>query len=618
MKQFFFLLSSVLLLQLSASAQQQRWQQHVDYEMDIKMDVKKHQYEGRQKLVYTNNSPESLDKVFYHLFFNAFQPGSMMDVRSRTIADPDPRVGDRIAALSEEEQGWIKVKRLIMNGKEVSFETVGTILEVSLEQAIAPGEQVLFEMVWDAQVPLQIRRSGWNNAEGIEFSMTQWYPKMCEYDYEGWHANPYIGREFHGVWGDFKVNITLPSEYVIGGTGVLKNTQEIGHGYSDGPIEQKVGGEQTWQWVAENVHDFAWAADPDYQHKQLKSESGVTFHFLYQDDPEFNANWEELPRFVDQAFALLSEHCGEYPYPQYTIIQGGDGGMEYPMATLITGKRNLRSLVGVSVHEAAHSWYQGVLATNESLYEWMDEGFTSYATSIVMNELFEGGLGPHHYAYQGYYRLVADGSENPLITHADHYQTNRAYGTAAYSKGEVLLAQLGYIIGAEARDAGILSYYDSWKYKHPNPTDFKRVMEMQSGIELDWYFQYFMNTTLTIDYGIKGISGGKKNTSLILERVGDMPMPVDVLVELKNGESHFYSIPLRMMRGSKDFSAYEYTSSTLAADWPWTHPEYELELPFAVEDIASVQIDPSALMADIDQSNNFFELIEGVRYFIRP
>ena len=145
-----------------------------------------------------------------------------MDVRSRTISDPDSRVGSRIVELPEEEWGWIKVESLLVNGKPVDFIHDGTILEVKLNAPIRVGKRATFEMTWSAQVPRQIRRSGWMNKEGIEYSMTQWYPKVCEYDHDGWHTEPYIGREYHGIWGDFDVTIHAPAGYTIGGTGTLQ------------------------------------------------------------------------------------------------------------------------------------------------------------------------------------------------------------------------------------------------------------------------------------------------------------------------------------------------------------------------------------------------------------
>ena len=602
-----FLLSLVMI----STAQVDRWQQRAEYEMNINMVEENHQYNGDMELTYYNNSPEALDRVFFHLYFNAFRPGSMMDVRSLNIEDPDPRVGDRISSLTPDEEGWIRVSELTMGGQSCEFIEEGTILAVTLPKTIKSGGKAKFSMKWDAQVPLQIRRSGWNNSEGIEFSMTQWYPKMCEYDFEGWHSNPYIGREFHGVWSDFEVNITIDGKYMIGGTGELQNPNDVG--YTNDDLTQRAAprGRVTWEFEAENVIDFAWAADPDYISSMAKLDNGTKLYFIHQDDVEINENWQELEKFMVDGFEFMNEKFGEYPYSQYTFIQGGDGGMEYPMATLITGNRSLKSLVGVSVHEAAHSWYQGVLATNEALYEWMDEGFTSFATSSTMRKLFgDNGLPTHHYSYQGYLNIVREGKEEALSTHADHYNTNYAYGTAAYSKGQVLLAQLGYIIGEENRDQGLLTYFDTWKFKHPNSNDFKRIMELQSGMELDWYFEYFENTTHTIDYSISQVLGQDGKVQVTLSRNGIMPMPVDVSVTYQDGITETYTIPLRMMRGSK--SADE--GFTVAEDWPWTNPEYILTLDKHIKEIASIEIDSARGMAETDRSNNVFELQEGTEF----
>lgn len=608
---FFFLFSPALI-----SAQADRWQQRAQYIMDIDVDAAQHQYRGTQKLVYSNNSPEALDRVFYHLFFNAFQPNSAMDIRSRTIEDPDSRVGDRIFHLSPDEQGWIKVTKLTMNGKPCTYQTVGTILEVELPTAIKSGGKATFEMEWDAQVPLQVRRSGWNNAEGIELSMTQWYPKMCEYDAEGWHANPYIGREFYGIWGDFQVTIHIDERYTVGGTGILKNPREVGKGYATEKLKLNTeNGKLTWKFQAKNVHDFAWAADPDYVHDQRTMDNGTVLHFFYEDEPEIRDNWKALQDFTERAFEFMNERFGTYPYPQYSVLQGGDGGMEYPMCTLITGERSQPSLVGVTVHEAAHSWYYGVLGFNESLHEWMDEGFTSFATSETMARLFEtNDRDPHSRAYAGYVNLALSGKEEPLITHADHYGTNYAYGGGAYSKGEVLLAQLAHVIGRENRDAGLKAFYEQWKFKHPNPNDFKRAMELQSGLELDWYFQYFQHSTKQIDYRIAEVRGDASSTAIVLERVGEMPMPQDVLVEYKDGSTQRFYIPLVMMRGEKPVEP----GTVVLDDWSWVVSRYEITLNRAAGDIEKVVIDPDATMAEVDRSNNLFLADDAAPFLWRP
>lgn len=601
---------------IDALAQPDRWQQAIEYSMEIDFDVKKHQFRGTQQIVYTNNSPDVLDKVFYHLYFNAFQPGSMMDVRSQTIADPDPRVGTRIGNLGQDEIGYHKIISLKHNGKPVKFEVVGTILEVMLTDPIQANSKATFEMEFESQVPIQIRRSGRDNKEGIAYSMAQWYPKMCEYDYQGWHANPYVGREFYGVWGDFDVKLTIDKDYIVGGSGYLQNPNEIGYGYENKGVKVKRRGKKlTWHFIAPQVHDFLWAADPDYQHTTFTRKDGMVMHFYYQPGEQTSENWEMLPKIMDRAFDYINETYGQYPYKQYSFIQGGDGGMEYPMATLITGERSLGSLVGVSVHELMHSWYQMVLGTNESLYSWMDEGFTSYASANVMNFLKKEKLipgqvqkDPNLNSYGSYLNFSQSGLEEPLSTHSDHFQTNSAYSVAAYVKGAVFLHQLQYIIGTKAFDKGMLDYFDQWKFKHPNANDFIRIMEKVSGLELDWYREYFVNTTYTVDYSVKSIipGGGAGTAKITLERVGKMPMPLDVAVTYTDGSVEIFNIPLRIMRGNKT-NDYEDAKYTVAEDWPWTHPTYDLRIPVNVGKIKSVEIDPSRRLADLERGNNSLE-----------
>ncbi len=604
---------------LSLSSFSQRWQQRAEYKIDVELNHETHQYSGTQTLTYFNNSPDEITKVFYHLYFNAFQPGSVMDVRSRTIEDPDSRVGERIFNLKKEEQGWLHVKSLKLNGKAVTFFENETILEVKLDKPLAAGAKAVFEMEFEGQVPLQVRRSGRDNAEGIDYSMSQWYPKMCEYDEHGWHANPYVGREFYGVWGDFEVNITIDNSYIIGATGVLQNAVDIGYGYAE--IEPKTkrikGGKLTWKFKAQNVHDFVWAADPDFVHDKLQVSGGPLLHFFYQKDQEYGKAWQEMQSLAAKAFDFMSKNFGVYPYPQYSIIQGGDGGMEYPMATLITGNRKLPSLVGVTVHEAAHSWYQGVLATNESLYAWMDEGFTSFATQETMDYLFKQGMpGNHKSAYAGYLSIVQEGKEEALDTHADHFITNYAYGTAAYSKGEVYLTQLEYVVGTYNFRVGLLQYFNSWKFKHPNCYDFIRVMEKQSGMELDWYNEYFVNTTKTIDYAISMVEGKDNKTMVTVQRIGEVPMPLDVEVKYKDGTYETFYIALDIMRGEKPSDGYN-GKWNVQKDWNWVNPTYTIEIPKSVKQIESIEIDPSKLLADTERANNSLVIDQAVEFLWR-
>ncbi|MEP1955226.1 MAG: M1 family metallopeptidase [Algoriphagus sp.] len=599
-----------LLMVLSSGlfAQTGRFQQAASYQMDIDMNVQTNQYTGTQVLTYTNNSPDTLDRVFYHLYFNAFQPGSMMDERSRSIADPDRRVGDRISKLKPDEIGFLRVNSLKMNGKDVVYNEVGTILEVDLSTPILPNTTVKFDMSFTGQVPVQIRRSGRDSAEGVRYSMAQWYPKMSEYDEQGWHANPYIGREFYGIWGDFDIKITIDKTYVLGGTGYVQNPNEVGHGYEDAgaKVTPPKGDKLTWHFNAPKVTDFMWAADPKYRHDKLVMDNGVTVHHLYIPTPDVTENWVKLMDYTPKAIEYMSEHFGEYPYKQYSVIQGGDGGMEYPMSTLVTGGRNLSSLVGVMAHELGHSWYQGVIATNEALYPWMDEGFASYAAALTMAEIFKPNDNPLRGSYAGYFRLAKSGKEEPMSTHSDHYDTNGSYSAAAYSKGAVFLAQMGYIIGEEARDKGILSYWNTWGFKHPNANDFIRIMEKESGLELDWYKEYFVYTTKTIDYGIKEMKAAGDQSDITLERIGLMPMPIDLVITYKDGSKEMVYLPLEIMRGEKPAEAGA-PQRIISQDWPWTNLTKTIRINKKADSIKSIEIDPTSRLADINPDNNKVE-----------
>ena len=611
----------LILLPTISYTQTDRWQQRVEYSMDIDFDVANHQFTGDQKITYYNNSPDTLNRVFYHLYFNAFQPGSGMDVRSRSLPDPDSRIRDRIKYLEEDEYGYHKVTRLRQDGKKVNFEITGTVLEVELAKPILPRTKAILEMEFNSQVPIQIRRSGRNNKEGIDYSMAQWYPKLAEYDYQGWHANPYIAREFYGVWGNFDVNITSDSSYVLAASGLLQNPDQIGHGYEKGGTVNRGKSEKlTWKWKADNVHDFVWAADRDYTHDITQVPNGPELHFFYQQDTLVD-NWKDLQPMTIKAFEFMSSTFGKYPYPKYSVIQGGDGGMEYPMATLITGHRSLKSLVSVTVHELIHSWYQMVLATNESLYAWMDEGFTSFASAMTKHHIYEKKSNVHPLAgsYNSYFKIVSSGLEEPLSTHSDHFSTNSAYGSAAYAKGSIVLNQLCYILSKDVFYSGMKRYFNEWKFKHPNRNDFMRIMEKHSGLELDWYFEYFINTTSTIDYAIRSVQSVGDSTQILLEKVGKMPMPIELFVEYDNGEKDVLYIPLEVMRGEKP-KEIEKFSRTVYSDWPWTHRYYTLKIPGDAEDIVNIEIDPTQRLADIDKSNNVypFDLDLGLKGEAKP
>lgn len=613
----FTLLICLCLVQFAFAQRKGYWQQKVDYKMTIDIKDDLYQYDGKMKLKYTNNSGQSLNKVYFHLYFNAFQPKSMMDYRLANIADPDkrmvnnigtkenPKMQSRIATLGNDNMGYQKITSLTQNGKATSYKIDGTILEVTLATPIKAGKSATFDMVWEAQVPDQIRRSGRNSKEGVAYSMTQWYPKMAQFDDFGWHLDEYVGREFIAPFGNFDVTINIGKDYVIGSSGVLQNPKEV-KGYDKNAKIVEKNGRASWNFKATNIHDFAWAADKDFVVDEATSKGGVKVYLIYKPGEKTTKVWKEAMPYATEFFDYAGEKFGAYPWPTYTVVQGGDGGMEYGTATLITGERNLSSLVGVIYHEAAHSWYQHLFGINETVDEWFDEGFTSYVENLASLQVFEKqatlASNPNLDAYKGYIGLALSGKEEPASLLADYYNTNYAYSLEAYYKGQVLAIQLGYIIGQDNLDKTFLEFYKQWKFKHPTSNDFKRVAEEVSGINLKWYFNLFLNTTRKIDYAVENV----QSNSFAVVNKSDFAMPLDILVEYNDGSKELFYIPLREMRGEKpaeNLVEYKGVKRTVLTDAFWTNPVYEVKTSKAVKQIT---IDPTKRLADVDYTNNVF------------
>ncbi|MCE2844442.1 MAG: M1 family metallopeptidase [Sediminibacterium sp.] len=621
---------AILAIVSNVSAQADRWQQHIDYKINAALNVQTNIVKGTENIVYTNNSPDTLRKIYFHMYWNAFQPNSVMDLRSRELGkttftsrrgtqmqDWDPRVRDRIQQLKPEEIGYQRISQIAIAGKAQQLIDHETILEVVLTQAILPKSSVSLSLNFEAQVPKQIRRSGRDNAEGVRFSMSQWYPKMVEYDYQGWNTNPYIAREFYGVWGNYDVNLTLDKNYMVAATGVLQNPTAAAD----------ASGNKTWNFKGSNIHDFVWAADDHFKHLSKEVRKGLTLHVYYKEkDAQADSAWANVLWAAEKVLPYMEKKFGAYPYPQYSFIQGGDGGMEYAMATLLKGPS-----LGTAFHEWMHSWYQHILGTNESLFPWMDEGFTSFGEEAIsywyeenhatnspyLSDKAKAQLKAAHEAaktqlplvqsgnYAGYYGLVKSGFEEPMSTHSDHYNTNMAYSSAAYSKGATFLGVLGYIISDSLRDKTLLNYYNTWKFKHPNANDFTRVAEKTSGIQLQWFKEYWVNSTKTVDYGLNDIQAGEKGAILSIQRVGKMPMPIEVYITYKDGSSETHYMPLDLMLSGKKAEAANWITH---AEWKWTAPTYSFELSKPISQLKSIEIDPSQRMPDVNRTNNKIEI----------
>ena len=591
-----------LVFTLSTNGQNS-WQQNANYKIYIDVDVKKNTFKGSQEVLYTNNSPDTLSKVFFHLYFNAFRPESDMAERLNNGDDNNRRFDVNIKDLEPHEYGQLKVNNLKQDGLNIDSFVSDTILEVTLTNPILPGESSLFTMNFNGQIPITIRRAGRDSPMGVKYSMAQWYPKISEYDYEGWNTAPYTGREFHGVWGDFDVTIKIDKDFIVAASGYIQETDP-----NNNKLGYLSGKKRVWNFKAPKVHDFTWAADSEYIHDIYPGPNGVKLNFYYKNDPKIIANWKTLQPVTAELMDFFNNYIGEYPYEQYSVVQGGDGGMEYSMLTLLNYGEELIPLISVTSHELAHAWFQGVLATNEMNHAWMDEGSASYFGELAESHVFNIDFHPifTERPYQDYISLATSGQEMPLATNANRFKFNRAYEDAAYDKGFVFLSQLNYIIGEKAFEKTIKNYFDKYKFTHPLPNDLRRVAEQSSGILLNWYLTDWTQTTNQIDYAIKNVESRKKKSVITLERIGLMPMPLEILVRYKDGNEEFYYIPISLMRGEK--SKPEYADKWIQLeDWSWAYKKYEFEIKSKMESIKSIDINPTGLLADVDTSNNIIK-----------
>ena len=582
--------------------------------MDIDVDAENFTYQGKQTLTYTNNSPDELKVVYFHLYWNAFKAGSMMDQRvGGQGKNGDSRLQkdgiSRLASIPKTEEGAQNIHWIKQNGKDLKFEIQETIMKVELATPIKPNSSTTFTMDWDAVIPMQIRRSGRNNREGIDMTVTQWYPKIAEYDYDGWATFDYVGREFHAPFSDFEVNIKIDKNYVIGAGGILENPLEV-KGYDEkATIKTDDKNKATWKWSAKNMLDFAWAADKDYTVENFTVLDGPKVYYVYQKSDKTKL-WSDSKPYITQFFQLMNATFGRYTYPTYSFIQGGDGGMEYGMCTMILGEANsLEGLLGLMVHEGGHSWNQQIMAYNESMRPWMDEGFTSYYENLVMHQILPPKVAtanPFVGTLNAYRNFVKRGIEEPAVWFGDHHDNGGAYSFASYVKGELFLVQLGYIMGEQNLSVTMKEFYNTWKLKHPTDRDLMHIAQKVSGMDLKWFQNYWINTTKTIDYGIKEVKYDANSTTVTLINNGTVPMPIDFSILTKDKKVINYQIPLNMTHVWKKKDIYgDFTTLNY---WPWTQKEYTFTIPYNKSQISTLGIDFSQRLADVNMADNMVEI----------
>ena len=560
------------------------WQQEVDYQINVTIDDTKDKAFGEETLIYQNNSPDTLKELYFHLYWNAFKKSSHAFEKQNAFE------------LQDSDFGEINVENITVNNEVHSIEVFESIGQVKLRNPILPGKKCEVKIRFSSIVPSCINRAGKNNMAGTDYTFTQWYPKICRYDKMGWHTDPYFGREFAGTFGKYSVSISCDSSFVVAGTGTLKNKKYTENGWVStlGNNASKI---EKWEFFGENIHDFAFALDKEWVHKEQKID-GIDFHFFY--NQKYHDPWSKLMQDWSKAYAICKSEFGVYPYPQFSFIQAGEGYMEYPMCTMLESGRT--DFFNTACHEFMHNYFYGIFGTDENLYHWMDEGITCYAEERISN-VNQAKNNPARGAISNYRWISSSYDEEPISTAANHFESDYPYYNAAYFKGQLFPELIRYIIGDSLMKVGFARFYKSWKFKHPEPNDFVKVFEDVSSMELTWFQNYWLNTTKKIDFSIDSVQKTKEGIKITFSNQG-IPMPLEFQIKLKNGKSIYYYIPLDLTNNAKT----DFLQPTQALPkWSCAAKTYSLVLrDLKWKDILQISLDPQSVLPDINMINNEF------------
>ena len=558
-------MKKLLFLLLPFGAFSQYFQQDVSYQIEVKLDDKNHTLNGFESFTYKNNSPQTLDVIYMHVWPNAYKNKETALAQQLKRND-----GDKIAKAEAKDLGFIDSLDFKVNGNQVKWDYDPKHIDIvvlHLASPLAPGQQIQISTPFKVKIPSgSLSRLG---HIGQSYQITQWYPKPAVYDQNGWNAMPYLNQgEFYSEFGDFDVKITVPANYVVGATGELQTASEIAFlndkvNESKKKLEKLLNQEtdrsknfpesatewKTIQYKQDRVHDFAWFADKRFL--VLKGEvvlphSKETVTTWAMFTPQNAKLWSNALEYLHDGTYYYSLWNGDYPYKHVTAIDGtisAGGGMEYPMITVIGNSSSKEELEVVIVHEVGHNWFYGILGSNERVHGWMDEGLntlnemryvqTKYPDNTRFSDMVAGGrfhLGDldHHDSGDIMYRSLASfGLDQPLETHSDDFSSFN-YGAIMYQKTGVIFFYLMDYLGAEKFDAAMSAYYQQWKFKHPQPADLQKTLETQTGKDLNWLFKDLIQTTKHIDYNLKTVQIAKTGTVVKLANKGQVNGPIEV------------------------------------------------------------------------------------------
>jgi Peptidase family M1 domain len=596
------------------------WQQDVHYKIDAVISDAEESVTGKEHLVYWNNSPDALDRVYFHLYQNAFTPESYMS---------DMRKNDHVKSTygDHEAKGeGTVISSFKVNGKDVSYTLNNTILMVKLDQPLLPGTGITFDIgfttYWDQDDKGNIRRrmktfrhGGVDDREFIQFDGVHWYPRISVYDRKfGWTTDQHLGKEFYGDYGVYDVSLNFPVRYVVEATGELQNEAEM----YPGDLRQRLdisnykttrseytnpipddGTTKTWRYKAINVHDFAFVADPTFRIGEVVW-NGVRCIALAQE--EHAHRWQPSAQFVADVVRTYSEEIGMFGYPKMIAADARDG-MEYPMLTLDGG--NFPGHKGLLAHEVGHNWFFGMVGNNETYRASLDEGFTTYLTSLALRKLGNVKGRPNatddFKVYHGYMSHATTSNTASLNTHSDHFNSAQRHGGGygqVYYKTATMLYNLQYVLGDELFDAAFKNYFDQWKFCHPYWADFRNSIIQYTHVDLNWYFDEWLENNSVIDYKVSGVKSlGEDTYSIKFKRLG-MTMPIDFTVVDSDGKRHKYHIPNTDFKKKTNAKTLEQWTG-----WGLIKPTYsaKVKIPGGIKDVV---IDVSGRMADVNRLNN--------------
>ncbi|MEM9836571.1 MAG: M1 family metallopeptidase [Bacteroidota bacterium] len=568
------LLCYLLFAAAALVAQSDYFQQEVNYTIQVTLDDENHVLHGQLDLEYTNNSPNELTAIYFHLWPRAYGGDNTAFARQQ-LRDGKTR----FHFSSPGERGTMDSLSFQQDGEQLAISYLKDnpdVAKVILAKGLPSGATTSITTPFRVKIPASFSRLG--HVE-TSYQITQWYPKPAVYDQEGWHPMPYLDRgEFYSEFGSFDVSITLPENYLVGATGQLQSATErewlleqaaatqaemsiradtgsLSNNFVEESFPPSATRRKTLRYRAEKVHDFAWFADKRFKvlHDTLAVPGGPEIDVWSFFTETEAALWHKSIDYLKRATAFYSEHVGAYPYPQVTAVQSAlsaGGGMEYPMITVIDQSGTAFYLDQVLAHEVGHNWFYGILGSNERTHAWMDEGINSYYEARYTQQYYGENISrfqvfgrPINADQLGYLYQARQGKDQAPATHSDSLSENN-YWMGAYSKPRMALTHLANIVGEAALDEAINEYYESWAFMHPSPASLQYIMERILERDLDWLFQGMMESNQILDLKLK-----EKGPQLEIVDNGLIPAPATLQVDGEDN-TRVTSLPTSLPRQS--------------------------------------------------------------------